>query len=116
MATTYPIDLGEKCNMKDCCISAPSQVSAPPDVYYPTLYLSGKQVPQLPESGEMTVRFNRKSETVRKSGDETSCSCELEITTIVNVTPKVETKKPARVEDILDLLRAEVESDKAEAD
>lgn len=60
------------------------------DMHYPSLYLEWDADYGLPDSGEMTVRFEKRSQTDTKGGKQT---VELEITDILDVESEEEEAK-----------------------
>lgn len=66
--------------------SLASEVMKSDEKRYPCLYIEGEGKLELPESGEMTVKFRRtsRSETEREDGKETYCLT-LEIREIISV-------------------------------
>lgn len=103
----YPIDLGTKSSCGSCC---PVPMKEDADrVYYPSLYLNGKEV-DLPDGGEIVLKFKKLSETKSTRDGKSEYSCELEIHEIVSV--KGGSKKKAsrdESEEALDKLRSEGE-------
>lgn len=102
----YPIDLGKKMS------GGPIAVEVPPpekrEKYYPCLYLDWDDEYDLPASGEMTVRFRKKSETTRTGERGTSQSVELEIREILDVEADKTSKKESASE-ALDKYKKELE-------
>jgi hypothetical protein len=94
----YPIDLGKE--MGKCC--CPQEMTKREEKYYPCLYLEWDDKYDLPDSGILTVRFVKTSETNRVDRDkEKSQSVSLEIHSIERV--EADTKKkdePSREEEI----------------
>ncbi len=83
------IDLGRKSEN----YTSPATPSESKDtVHYPTLYIDGSDaLKALPESGTMTVAFQRKSMTTTEREDETCCSVCLDITKILDIEPDAST-------------------------
>ncbi len=103
----YPIDLGTKSSCGPCCVPSPREDKE--KTYYPSLYLSGKEL-NLPDSGEIILKFKKVSESTSTREGKSDYSCELEIHQIVSV--KADAKKRASrddSEDALDKLREEAE-------
>lgn len=77
------LDLGEKRSYPEpCCISGSEDKDK---VYYPSLYISGKEeLKDLPASGTMTVKFRTVEKTVSKRGGKADCRVELEILEITD--------------------------------
>lgn len=103
------IDLGQ--SYKD---SMPEMV-AKKDVHYPTLHIDGDQELGLPESGELTVKFKRVSESHSERDGKVSYSCVLEIHKILDVEG-AEPEKKERTEDVLDALMKKIKAEKNGAD
>jgi hypothetical protein len=100
------IDLGQKDGM--CCpCDAPSKTEGP-RVYYPGFHYEGDEELDLPESGEMTIRFVKtgSSENTNRDG-KTRYSCSIEVRKIVSVEGNGEEQKSASkiTEEALDALR-----------
>lgn len=102
----YPITLGKK--MSDP-IAAPSSPAKVEDrMYYPSLYLEWDEKYDLPASGTMTVRFERRAQTDRTDADgDTHQTVELDITAIEDVKADKEDKTDKRG-DMMDTYRDEV--------
>jgi len=80
----YPIDLGKKMDMPKMATN-PSKEDKNKK-YYPSLYLTWDSKYDLPDSGEMTVKFRKNSETTRKDRDgEESQDVSLDILSIESV-------------------------------
>lgn len=98
----YPIKLGKKMSMEG---PEPSKGN---DTHYPSLYLVWDDNYELPESGTMTVRFKKRTETNRKDKDGMHQSVDLDITEIVEVG---ENKKKSKTrEAVMDDYKDEVMS------
>ena len=103
----YPIDLGKK---MDGPIAVPTSPPSERKKYYPCLYLDWDDKYDLPASGEMTVRFRKKSETTRQSDRGTSQTVELDIESIVYVeADKVSKKDRENGGEALDKYKKELE-------
>ena len=96
-----------------------SLVSSPNEPQYPVLHDHGPEELELPQDGEMTVKFHVRRETSevdRKTGKH-NYECDIEILSIEKVKGE-EVTAPARsgneAESALDRLRDEMESDNAE--
>lgn len=111
MSANLNIDLGSKDN-GPCCVS-----QSTPEKYYPTVSYHGDKEIELPEEGEMTIKFKRvgKSESTDRSGKE-SYSCTFEVREIVSCegcsVEAEDAEEPAgkaknEAEDALDKLMAE---------
>lgn len=75
------IDLGKK--SEGCC---PAPCSPSNSVYYPSLYLEGSaELKDIPESGEITVRFKRNSLRVDTRDDKKRYCVELEVRAVTGV-------------------------------
>lgn len=102
----YPINLG----MKSKYPGMPHAERTTEDsdkVHYPSLYLNGVEV-DLPDGGEITLKFKKLSETKSTRDGKTDFSCELEIHEIVGVKARSKKKAPRdESEDALDKLREE---------
>jgi len=103
------IKLGKK---NGCCETMPSPISN--TTYYPSLYLSGEKV-ELPNSGEITLKFKKVSETKSTRDGETHFSVELDILEICEVEGKEENEKEDSG-DALDKLKNEAEDSEEEDD
>ena len=104
----YPIDLGKSSSLP-MAVEAdfnPSEMK-----HYPCLYMDWDDQYDLPESGVMTVRFRKKSETNRESDHGVSQSVELEIREIVDVEPDKKKRKRGHEEgsEALDKYKKELE-------
>lgn len=100
--------------------TAPSPKSKKDEKYYPSLYLDWDDKYDLPDSGEMTIRFVKNSETnsKRKGDSKAHQSVSLDITDILSVTDK-QSKKSEKTdaestEEALDKLKEEADENKAE--
>lgn len=103
----YPIDLGRSMPSLD---SLPTGgTAAPSDKHYPTLFLEWEDDYELPESGKMTVKFKKNSETNTKGGKEVPSMqrVELEITSIESVSAGKKDKEESSG-DALDKLKKKV--------
>lgn len=103
----YPIDLG-----KTMGEGSALQMISKDDTYYPSIHISGKESIGLPESGLMTVRFKRVSESHSEHNGKESYDCTLDIKEIVSVKP--DKKAEPDEEDTgsaLDRLKEEVEKE-----
>jgi hypothetical protein len=80
----YPIDLGKK--MGENPMEATVSKRDKNEKYYPSLYLTWDSKYGLPDSGEMTVKFRKNSETTRKDRDgEESQDVSIDILSIESV-------------------------------
>src|SRR5690349_12633749 len=99
-----PIKLGRK-------MSEPSSVMAPEsEEYFPSVHLEWDKDYELPDEGEMTVRFRiaRESREVQSERQ----MVDLELMEIVSVSPgKAKVKEDEDTGEALDKLRAEYEAD-----
>lgn len=103
----YPIDLGRSMPSLD---SLPTgSPAAPSDKHYPTLFLEWEEDYELPESGKMTVKFKKNSETNTKVGKDKQAiqRVELEITSIESVSAGKKDKEESSG-DALDKLKKKV--------
>lgn len=100
----YPIDLGRKMGSPEC-----SPVNG--DTYYPTLHLEWEDNYDLPESGEITVKFKKVAETNSERRGETRQSVELEITELCRVKAAKSGDKDEDRGQILDKILKEVEGE-----
>lgn len=92
----YPIDLGKK--MSDSPMTAEMPKENKNKKYYPTLYLDWDSDYELPESGEMTIKFRKNSETTRKDSDgKTSQNVSLDILSIESVEEGEDDSEDAKV-------------------
>lgn len=93
------IDLGKKIDGPCCPVPSGSN-----NTYYPSLYLEGTgSLKDIPESGTLTIRFKRVSQTERERNGDKSCSVELEVREIIGADAgDAETEKSG--EDALDEL------------
>lgn len=76
-----PIDLSRS----DMCMTEPCPMSTKDMEHYPSLHLEWNDDYQLPESGEMTVKFRKVSETNSKHGGKSRQSVTLDIISIEEV-------------------------------
>jgi hypothetical protein len=90
MPKEYPIDLGKKSDHS--MMAMPKESEDDSKVHYPSLYISGVKV-SLPDSGEITLKFKKLSETKSTREGKTDYSVELEIQEICDVESKEEEKK-----------------------
>ena len=84
-----PIDLGKPL-MDPCCVpTSPGLEKDSPKTYYPPLYIDGdhKLIEGIPESGTMTIKFERTSRTVSSRGEKTTVSVALDVQQILSVVP-----------------------------
>lgn len=102
------INLGRK--MDEMCCPCPASSKDEKDrLYYPTLYLENAKLGDLPETGEITLKYRltrdtskteyEKGEKVKKS----HCA-DLEILSILSIEKSDEDQKPTSREDHLDKL------------
>lgn len=104
----YPIDLGRSMPSADSLTTG--SPTAPSDKHYPTLFLEWENSYELPESGKMTVKFNKSSETNTKGSGKDVPSMqrvELEITSIESVSAGKKDKEESSG-DALDKLKKKV--------
>lgn len=107
-----PINLGQKYSDPCCAPLCDKASSEPPKEHYPSVYLSGEEAYDLPESGTMTVRFKRvsRSETEREGKERHEVTLDLlEITSVKSDKKSEDSDSP---EAALDKLRAALEKDK----
>jgi len=105
MQQKYPIDLGKKSDHS--MMAMPKESEDDSKVYYPSLYISGVKV-SLPESGEITLKFKKLSETKSTCDGKTDYSVELEVQEICEVeSTEDETKEDSG--DALDKLAKEAD-------
>lgn len=77
----YPIDLGKSRDESMPEVSKPEKGRK----YYPSLYLTWDEDYELPDSGTMTITFEKKSESNTKRDGEKSQSVEIEVHSIESV-------------------------------
>ena len=100
----YPIDLGK--TPKDLDMPMPVGEEAPKTIY-PSLYLEWEKPYGFPDEGTMTVRFKKRSEENRKTGDKTIQKVELDIHEILDTkATKEDSEEPE--EDSGDILDKEM--------
>ena len=86
---------------------------------YPSFHYEGTEPLDLPESGEMTIRFTKKAEEKRKTEDgKTRYSCTVEVNEIVDMDGE-DSEAPAKggnkeSEDALDRLALEKSKKKSD--
>jgi hypothetical protein len=102
----YPIDLGKK--PSDLGMPMPMEGGEKePETIYPSLYLEWEKPYGFPDEGTMTVRFKKRSEENRKTGDKTMQRVELDIHEILDTKgTKADSDEPE--EDSGDVLDKEV--------
>lgn len=105
----YPIDLRRK--------SSPEPLYNPHsngDKYCPSVYLSGDEALKLPDSGIITFRFKRNSQTETNRDGKTSYDVSLDLKEIlaVKADKKAEADEELSAGEALDKLREEVDEDK----
>jgi hypothetical protein len=77
----YPIDLGESLNGSELEVPSSSK-----EVFYPTVHLEWDTDYNLPESGEMVVKFKKTRETVTtREGEDKKFEVTLELHEILDV-------------------------------
>jgi len=105
-------------------VTGPSPVSGKPrEPDYPTFHYDGKKELDLPDEGEMTIKFRKVSSTssVNKEGEH-RYACTIEVRTICDVEDHDEyDNAPAHgsdksVSDLLDSLMAQAAKDRDEKD
>lgn len=74
------IDLGSK-GPGECC-SSPTK--SEPSVYYPSFCYTGDKPMDIPEEGEMVIRYKKVSSTKETRDDKTRYICTIEIREIVS--------------------------------
>jgi hypothetical protein len=104
----YPIDLGKKPSDLGMPVpSSPEGKDPEPETIYPSLYLEWEKPYGFPDEGTMTVRFKKRSEENRKTGDKTVQRVELDIHEILDTkSTKADSDEPE--EDSGDVLDKEV--------
>jgi hypothetical protein len=104
------IDLGKKCADCPTPISNTSK-DAGEKVYYPSLYLEGAtDLKDIPEAGELTVKFKRVSLSQTARDGKTRISVELEVRAITGFkSGDADTSKSG--EDALDELKDSLSND-----
>lgn len=55
---------------------------------YPTLHFETSEDHEIPDSGTMTIRFDKKESSARKSGGKTVYSCTVEVHEIMSMSGK----------------------------
>lgn len=79
------IDLGKKCDDL-ACPTPPASSKSESKVYYPSLYLEGvADLKDIPESGEITIRYRRAALTVADRDGKKRVSTELEVRAITGI-------------------------------
>jgi len=98
----YPIDLGKK--PSDLGVPMPaSESDKMPETIYPSLYLEWEKPYGFPDEGTMTVKFKKRSEENRKTGDKTVQRVELDILEILDTEGKdIPDKEEEDSGDVLD--------------
>lgn len=93
----YPIDLGKKMDS-----TMPKSVSSKKnknEKYYPSLYLDWDDKYDLPDSGTMTVKFRKTSETnTTRSGEKSRQSVSLDILEITDTKAEKVSDKESKEE------------------
>lgn len=110
----YPIKLGMSMEEK---FSSPEITKSDEEIVYPSLFFEWEKDYGLPKSGEMLVRFKKRSETNTERNGEKRQTVELEILEILDVKKKGRDDDDEEDEDrhkILDRLREEVEAEEDE--
>jgi len=106
---TYPIDLGRS------GMGAEVAMSSPAEKHYPTLYLEWDEKYDLPDSGTMTVKFKKNSETNTKRKGEEHQTVSLDILEITSVKGKKSSPAEEDAGDILDRLKNDVENSREDS-
>jgi hypothetical protein len=103
------IDLGQKLDYPEVCCPSPVNVSKESKVHYPSIYIrGGSELKAIPESGTITFRFQRVSQSVRERDDKKTCELELECHEIVGVkSDEAGASKSGSREKIIDALKGE---------
>jgi hypothetical protein len=104
------INLGQKWD-GPCCAPEASKPEEPKE-HYPSVYLSGEKAYELPESGEMTVRFKRVSRSETERDGKERHEVTLDLIEITSVKPDKETEDSDSPEAALDKLREAIEKTK----
>lgn len=103
----YPIDLGKKPSDLGMVPTPAVKNAEVPQTIYPSLYLEWEKPYGFPDEGTMTVRFKKRSEENRKTGDKTVQRVELDIHEILDTkATKEDTEEPE--EDSGDVLDKEM--------
>jgi len=102
----YPIDLGRSGGMGPAIASASED-----EKHYPTLYLEWDEKYDLPDSGTMTVKFKKNSETNTKRKGEEHQTVSLDILEITSVKGKKSIAPEEDPGDVLDRLKDEAEGE-----
>jgi len=102
----YPIHLGKKSTFLDSPVNLPyrPEESEGPAEHFPTLYLEWEKDYEMPDGGEMTVKFKKVRETNTEDKHGTRQSLELEVLEIISVKAKKGYKKEESSEEALDKL------------
>ncbi len=113
----YPINLGKKPSDLGMPPMSDGKTEESPQTIYPSLYLEWEKPYGFPDEGTMTVRFKKRSEENRKTGDKTVQRVELDIHEILDTkATKEDTDMPEEASgDILDKEMKKVTAKKTKA-
>ena len=109
--SNYPIHLGKKSTSFGPPVSLSHMPEKPeePTEHFPTLYLEWEKNYEMPDSGEMTVKFKKARETNTEDRRGTRQSLELEVLEIISVKAKKGYKKEESSEEAIDKLAKEAD-------
>lgn len=103
-------DLGYPYDDMPCCLTEASSQKNKPKKHYPRVTLPTKEPLDLPDSGTITFKFEKKAVEMRKNDDgDTKYECSLQLTDLVSSEgPKKAKRVPAEeTEDALDSIAKE---------
>lgn len=81
--------------------------------YFPSFTYEGDKSLDLPEEGEMTIKFKRRRETETTDEDgKTHYSCTVDVTEIVDVEDTEQETAEPKTEEILDKLMEKIQAEK----
>ena len=114
----YPIDLGKKPSDLGMTPTPAGKTDEAPQTIYPSLYLEWEKPYGFPDEGTMTVRFKKRSEENRKTGDKMVQRVELDIHEILDTkATKEDIEEPEEESgDVLDKEMKKVTAKKIKVD
>lgn len=101
------LDLGYKF---DDHLHSPSEVDRD-ETMYPSFHFEGKEKPEIPHEGTMTIRYKKTSSSMSESKSGKRYSCSVEVRKIVSAEssdPEAPTKSNRETEDALDKIKSDM--------
>ena len=103
----YPVKMGLR---PEEGIDGPMELDDRGRVFYPSLFLEGKEEFDLPDEGELTIRFKKTGSSKKERRGGTKYTVDLDVLELVKVAKGK--KEPPKGEEELDKLKEEATEDK----